>query len=242
MWCIFKSFRNRDTNTPSPRVNLSTYTEPCRSCQADPWAAADLETQTPRASGKSRIKCGAGLKGGWIRKPEVKSSGRSKLCNISKAQDHMRFVGQKRAVHKAGKSEGGGDRETGRRDTRRSPHTLLTLERTNLDIWVMGSPKLGDLGQAWEVRSSSVGFPSILVKESNGHIIASPLTRTLDAQMNSDINMNQPLLLVNFCSSGPHQGIHFPWGSFIMFLSFSYFKWKHLSESCLVGLGDKYFT
>lgn len=70
-----KSFRNHDTNTPTPSVKLSTCTEHGRpSCQADPWAAADLETQTQRASGKSRSK-----------KSEANSRGRSELCDFSNA-------------------------------------------------------------------------------------------------------------------------------------------------------------
>ena len=81
-----KSFRNHDTNTPTPSVKLSTCTEHGRpSCQTDPWAAADLETQTQRASGKSRSKRGAGLKRRWIRKSEVNSRGRSELCDFSNA-------------------------------------------------------------------------------------------------------------------------------------------------------------
>ena len=71
----------------------------------------------------------------------------------------------KQASHK-----GGGDSEAGRRDRHRSPHSLLTLEGAKLYIWVKGRPKPGHPGQAGGVRSSSVGFPSVLGEgEQQGH-------------------------------------------------------------------------
>lgn len=71
-----------------------------------------METGTLRASFRFRIKLGAGLKRGCVKKLEVRGSRRSKLCNFPKAQDCIQVVGHERAVHKAGKPKGGGESET----------------------------------------------------------------------------------------------------------------------------------
>lgn len=82
-----------------------------------------------------------------MKKSEVRSSRKSKLCNFAKAPDHMQFAG---GEGESTSQKGGGGvrlRQTGC-EARRGPHPRLTLAEPELEIWVEGRPERGDSGCA----------------------------------------------------------------------------------------------